>query len=365
MRWLVQRICRGDERCILTNFAVELDGLRVHVAKEKPDLRVEWEKRLKVLTPGETKEFYRHRGFVRGRWLVLPAMEEDQMFEYDVAKHGGPVIYLLDELHIHFNAKRWKAVPRQLNDYITQHGKCGDTVVWVSQLPRQVVNDLRDLAEDYTEFHNLTHRPLFGMWKQPRLIEWSKYSEVPGPMSVAEKSGKFPIRPDGIGRTYRTAAGVGIEGDLADTQEVAVGLPFWSVFVAIAVAVWVLWQVPKVLAMGATKLMGAASVMRVTPAPGAGEPEARPDREAQWRGLPQAETAALPPLPVVKRSPVETVSRVAVVPQVRRLNGVVAEGGKRFVYYCEDGGSINSWGPDVVVFGPDFVGLKDGRMYRF
>lgn len=234
------RELRDGKRCVVTTIEF-LPAMREALKEAGREDRFD---DIRLLSHDQVAEFFRYRGKINGEWHVLPA---SQRFEFSAEKDGGGVLYVLDELHLYFNARRWAKMADAVMEYLSQHGKCGDDIIAITQAPHQLDKSFRGLAQEWVQFTNQAKTKLFGWWANPPLITFSSYLDIPGPTTRAVDKGVFKISPEREGSWYRTGAGVGVVSQLADTEEPAKGLPFWTVFLALGLCVAAVFAAPKIL----------------------------------------------------------------------------------------------------------------------
>src|SRR5207237_748926 len=111
--------------------------------------------------------------------------------------------------------------------------KLGDEVMFVTQHVRNVDTQLRRVAQDFSYVKNLKKVKLplfFGIIKAPSIFVCSTYLEertgAVGQEAMQVRS--FRLDASGVASCYETAAGVGVMGAAADTNDKAKGLPFWT-----------------------------------------------------------------------------------------------------------------------------------------
>lgn len=173
------------------------------------------------------------------------------------------VIYFLDEIQNIFPAKQ--AFPEEpiLRHYLSQQSKLSDIILCTTQTPDWVDKSFRDLADDWMFLTNWGRKQR-GIFRLPRQATWSKYPKQPGANDSPDTSGTFRIDIAGLGQTYDTSAGVGIEGGLeADTEDKTPGIHWAWVFAFFAVAAVLCWSFPKLLRGGFNAVIGKAEAKTI------------------------------------------------------------------------------------------------------
>ncbi len=229
---------RTSNRLIVTNVSLKLGEIAAYFREQgwnwyvgegqtvEPWLR----ERILVITDDQLPEFYRYRS---ADGTPLPEVQggpRDGSIDYSVVKPGG-VLFVLDEVHIPFNSRRWQDTGPRVIYYLSQHRKLGDDVVLISQSIQNVDKQMRSMAQDFTYVRNLT-KEKHGFFRLPGLFVRRVFLELPtGPNVKAIETGTFRLDVTGVARCYDTAAGVGIVGKSgADTQSKPRGLHWgWPV----------------------------------------------------------------------------------------------------------------------------------------
>lgn len=281
MRKLYDELRNGRRR-IVTNMALELGELRDYLLQTGGPKLADQIKRITILDQKQVRKFWLIRGDgwtllditkeqhkqhlypdleTLYRWVkekdrgeertplelltlaqVKPLVESGQVEVSSVSEQGG-VFYLIDEVQMFFRARNWQDIPDSLPFYNEQERKLGDDAVFTSQVVDQVEKGLRNLCEEFYVLRNLGRKSKWG-FRLPKMFVWMQYSEPPGGLGVrADNIGRFKLDVAGLARCYRTAGGVGINGQglVADTQSEKPGL-HWSVFVGIFLGLMVLFM---------------------------------------------------------------------------------------------------------------------------
>lgn len=360
---LLWKALTNTRRCIVTTLAINLDKLQEACDAHYPDRHINVASRVKKLSKGETRRFWRHRACkvtrdiaadldIRCEWLVVPGAE----FEFKATKRGDEdnpllesddtgrlglareaaiphdadgVLYIIDEVHLHFSVARWREMGDEAMWYLSQHGHWGDDLILITQRPAQCHSALVGLAEEFTQITNYGKRTFRGMaagaWFKC-LSWWGEPTR--GQPADNVTAFKLPdiIKKDGW---YSSKGGVGIEtvaGGSPDAEHQRKGISplIWApVLVLLAVGVLIgVRHVPQ-LVMG--KIMRAGMV----PVQAALHPVVLPvatnvaviEAQASLDALERRRVAAEPPY-VVARSWGQT-GKLAVV---TLTNGVVVFG---------------------------------------
>jgi len=295
---LVQELIHG-KRNIVTNIDIDLDALQWFLNEQGVVCDV-W-KRVTILTPEQVPEFYRYRGS-----NVVLDMTGNQKSPIAIAastEHpvcGLGVLYALDELHIFFNARRWKDTGDACLWYLSQHAKLGDDVYAITQSIANVDKQFRSVAQEFRYLRNFS-KEKFGYFKAGNYFEERTYMQPVTTMTdTACNVEKFTL-PKELAKCYRTAGGVGVPGGAAaDIGKTAKGIPLWSVWVGLAAAVAVIWwssnYLPRLLNSGLASVAGtgrktvaSAAAVPLEPAPASSPVAALVERERGPAAAPAAD----------------------------------------------------------------------------
>ena len=146
-------------------------------------------------------------------------------------------LIVLDELHIHFNARKWIQTGDACLHYLSQHRKHGDDVICITQALGNVDKQFRSVAEDFTMIINESKRKLGPFKGRNRFVRASHYKEPQGHRDQPFERADFQLDAAGVASCYDTAAGVGVHGNKADTKRKAKGIPIMLVLPAAIVVV--------------------------------------------------------------------------------------------------------------------------------
>lgn len=228
-------------RLVVTNLALNLVRLGEYLSKQEWWTGGHVLDRVRLLTDDETKEFFRYRGP-----SALPMVDNVALGfavpDFSAIEARG-VLYVIDELHVHFGAREWFKTGQAVIWYQTQHRKLGDDVILISQHPDQVDKAFRRLAQDWTYLRNLGQEKTLGFVAK----NWLRRTTYLRPKGLgdnqpAQETGLIRLDVSGICQLYDTNAGVGIIGRVdAKSESKARGFPWWTAplfAVAGLVAVW-------------------------------------------------------------------------------------------------------------------------------
>jgi len=286
---LIERALLNDSRIVVTNVAIKWDEFKKHL--EERGFSGELEKRLQILEGEEVKSFYRFRG--RGRQFRMgergkglePLVDcsrvylESELLASELESQGlkvfrddsgiwatpgnghgraGGVVYVLDEIHVHFDSRAWAQTGASATFYNTQHGKLSDDVALVTQHVELVEKRFRLLAQEFVYLRNLKKSSFgFGMFRMPGVFMRTHYLQ---PFTGGAGQRAMEIRTFtldyALADFHETAAGVGFIGGDADKKEKARGAP-WQIFAVLVAGVLVgRMFVPDLFAKMANHVMG-------------------------------------------------------------------------------------------------------------
>lgn len=252
--WALHQVIRflyEDSRLIVTSLAIDFGRLNEYLQrgrKPAPDLL----KRLFKIDGEEMRTFWRYRGIQEmwtdgsddtcAGWGIRPIVFGPFGGE-DWRQVNSGVVYVLDEVQTVFGAREWQKTGPEFVAYQSQHRKFGDDVIAISPASALVDKQFRILAGECVALRNL-YKLRVGPVKAPRKICYSVFQNCPPvPAETALASGSFQIDGEGLASCYNTSAGLGIAGVDADKGKEAKGLPFYTMFIGLAVLCLLAWFV--------------------------------------------------------------------------------------------------------------------------
>jgi len=268
-RLLVDELLLGD-RWIVTNLAVKLPELNEQLQRCYPARNINLHDRLRVISDEDVHEFFR----IRPGWTVTVAPDKHSRIpiawqpdaDTPADKVRG-VMYILDEVHLFFNARNWMNNGREIGFYLSQHRKLGDDIIAISQAPEKLDKQFRLDAQDSTVVRNIG-KENWGVFRLPEgRIVASTFFGLKGAGNKPNHSFTFKIEKDWA-NCYDTAKGVGVTGRSADKGERRRGVPWQLVillFLSLLVLVWFAPGWTKKVVSRATKGI-AGNVRELSPA---------------------------------------------------------------------------------------------------
>lgn len=176
-------------------------------------------KRIRLLTTEETAEFWLHpgRGVDITTWKTIftkvaksGQKREEKVPDFDIREGDGGILYVIDEVHHYFNARRWADTGSDCLYYISMHRHFADDIYCVTQHPDNVEKQFRSVAQEYIELRNLSYEKLFFFRIANRIMRKDYLS---WPCHKAMATTIRSIDTKFLGRCYRTEGGVGMSQD--------------------------------------------------------------------------------------------------------------------------------------------------------
>jgi len=195
-----------------------------HEEIEKP---INLKNRLLILSTEETREFWLHEPgqpvitATTQLWKDGPLVPDftERCARLSKGQLAG-IFYVIDEVHIHFDARNWQKTGASCQYFLSQHSKMACDVLCVTQHCEKVDKNFRRDAQDFTEVRNFGKEP---MWLGVRLKNTFRratyLTEPSSPNAVAVETKSLSFDDTGIQYLYDTTAGVGIMGRLDDRKE--------------------------------------------------------------------------------------------------------------------------------------------------
>jgi hypothetical protein len=288
---------RTGRRCVITNFAVEIDawvtadfrpqmGLKAYLIKtygEDFNCRA----RIFRVTDEQMERFFLYRPIPvvsdeversrsTAKWELQCAkytayedkkekIERITEFETNLFPLSGGVLYAMDEAWKFYSSRHWQRTGDAVQFYNSQNRKFGDDVLIATQHTKQIDPMIYRVAQDFWVCRN---RSLlrFGPFRQPDDIHVGIYEDAPtGSMKEPMQKIKFSIDKKGVGQCYDTSAGVGLSGRMAaDLGKVKRGISFkWLVVMGVLIPLFVMlviWKGGHLAQMGFMRKMGKAPI---------------------------------------------------------------------------------------------------------
>lgn len=368
---IVLRELRQGSRCIVTNLPLKVGEICAYLqAEDGQDYGAR--QRILLLDPDQVGEFHRwYRrdaepcGKTKPVKSVGGKVREFLSYEERLAAplHIGldlfdrltispGVLYLLDELHEFFNARKWAETGEAVLHYLSQHRKMGDDVVCITQSIGNVDKQFRSVAQDFTYLRNRAKESLpflGGLIRSVRAFTRETYLEPYTGTQTSVETRLFSLDPK-VASCYDTAAGVGIQGAGADKGDVKKGLPPWSPVVLLVALGMGIWYLPDYVAGKAAGTKTAQIAIH-------GAKEEKPLVST----IPAAALSSQVPVSVTVTNQVQAAERVAAAPKLH-LTGIRAVKGRVYAYLSD--GSVYTDVDGLEAVGTGVARIK-GEVYRF
>lgn len=251
----VMQICKelaNTERFIVTNLPLNLEALAdwCHDHIEKP---VDLSRRLKLINDSEVPSFWLYSPLGRLKERVrLPGIGGDWEFpDFSARSAAWPgCLYVIDEVHLFFNARAWQKVTQDAEFFMSQHRHLRCDVILISQHPEKVDKNFRRNAQDFTEIRNLGNEKFLLGVSLRGVCRWATFLDCPRPGSseAPMESGTFRFNIKEYGALYDTSAGVGLVGKISTNEQKRGRHPVWLVAACIAIIAGAL-VMPRALGM--------------------------------------------------------------------------------------------------------------------
>jgi len=254
LRLIVDELVRG-KRNIVTNLSVKIPDLAEYLAKKYDGNTFGISERLRVLTENETAQFWlypcKHFSITKTIEIVV---RKDRISRPDFGEREpyGGTLFVIDEIHLYFNARNWQSTGEDCLFYLSQHRKLGDDIVAVTQHINNVDKQFRSIAQDFSYVRNMAKERM-GLFRLPSKMIRQTYSQ-PRTGSMGEKAQEtvmMTLDITGLANCYDTAAGVGIlSRSGSDTKERKRGLSFAWLLLGVLLAGGLIWFIPHAIGKG-------------------------------------------------------------------------------------------------------------------
>ncbi|MCH6257411.1 zonular occludens toxin domain-containing protein [Puniceicoccaceae bacterium K14] len=213
-------------RRVITNVPLDLPRVNEYIQEKHPKANPELHDRLVILDETQTKEFWKFRG------------------DDDRSKLGCLIV--IDEIHIHFNAREWMKTGKDCLHYISQHRKLNDDIIAITQSIGNVDKQFRSVAEDFSVMRN-EYSAKFGPFRGRGRFTRKTYDSYTGDSQrqVPFEVSHFQLDASGIASCYNTSAGVGVLNDSNPNKlKPAKGIPVMLIWPVLGIIVILITLVP-------------------------------------------------------------------------------------------------------------------------
>jgi len=259
LREIVDELVYG-ERVIVTNVALRLPELNAWLQKNHPTKSVDLHERIRILDEDEARHFYLHRE--TGKDFTQPGDEETKRgarVDYGDMASLRPVMYVIDEVHVFFDARNWMATGPHVTFYNSQHRKAGDEIFFITQFLDLVDKRLKGFSQDFILIRNYKLERLF-LFRGPPYHGAKTYQSPPTGLNAIACHEEFFTLDLELAACYNTTAGVGMISGRTKPQERRMkGLHPAFAVVAVVGAIVGLWYLPDLISAGVLKAIGGAT----------------------------------------------------------------------------------------------------------
>lgn len=234
LKYIMRELVYGV-RPVCTTVALDLPELSAYLADKYPHRNIDVNKRVRLLTRDEGRRFWLHRGPGVDLVDVSDAVYDNGGNpDYTSVADKGGVVYVLDEVHVDFDARNWAKIGRGLTYYNSQERKLIDDQVFITQHLALVDKRVKDFSQEFVVCRNYRYEKFLTFLSKGSHMEAKHFSSVPNLNAVIEplpdEKHTFRIDP-ALARCYDTTQGIGFKGvGKPDTQNKSRRLPWWSIF---------------------------------------------------------------------------------------------------------------------------------------
>jgi len=291
---IVDEIVNGN-RVVVTNLSLDAGALSAWIQANHPEADFDPCTRLRLLSDAESKRFWLHR---RPGFSLSPLTKEDELagrwFKIPEDKMG--VLYVIDECHIHFDARCWAENGLSLTYYNSQHRKFNDEVIFVTQFLDLVDKRVKGFGQDFVYFVNNGLQRFMTHFRLPSYFTVKTYQK-PRTGNGQDSPGavkRYKLDPT-LAACYDTSAGVGIPGRKKVEVNRVKGLPIYWMIIPIAACCVLVWYAPNLITKGTIAVVDSGrsedAGKQQTPA---GVPQAQMGGTPQGTGTTQAVAPSVP-----------------------------------------------------------------------
>jgi len=200
-------------RTIVTNLSIDPGKLSAYIQKHYPKADFDPCTRFRLLTEEETKSFWLHPK--PGMDIPAPSKAEELQGKFFVVQpEHCSTLFVIDEAHIHFDARCWAATGLSLTYFNSQHRKWDHECIFVTQFLDLLEKRVKGFAQEYVYFVNNGLEKFLTHFRLPSYFTVKSYSKprtgAPGQdQHTAAKRYELDLE---LAACYDTSAGVGIPG---------------------------------------------------------------------------------------------------------------------------------------------------------
>jgi len=188
------------------------------------------------------KEVYRHEGNKEFS-ETLPDLAWRQQMQIEGTLPNG-CLFILDEAHLFFNARKWQSLSVAVSHYMSQLRKLNDDIILISQNPEKIDKSFRGDVTEVVYVKNCAKASYWMGVKFPGKIKLFKFRFFPQKHDKPESTTVIQLKEERYQDTYDTMSGVGLAGKM-DPETVPKGGHWWRWVAAGAVVLAVIIEGPR------------------------------------------------------------------------------------------------------------------------
>jgi len=242
-------------RMVITNAPLLTPVLNEYIAKHHPEWKDDINLRVRLISEGETKQFYRYRGVTGDIGTVS---REDSLagrhLPYDQYRGDG-VLYVIDEAHIPFDSREWADTGPELTFYNSQHRKLNDELIFITQFEKLIDVRVRGFVQDFCYFQNMGMEKFLTVFRKPAMFCMEVHRKPPSGNNAPPPNERHFYKMDfELAKCYDTSAGVGIKGRKLPEKKKKGGFNVLWLLAAGVIVAGLLMMVPRAIkwAVGAS-----------------------------------------------------------------------------------------------------------------
>lgn len=258
----------SDRRKIVTNLNINLDQIQAWCWDQGLDIKVEervylmddayysYPDSVRFTKLDWLRKFYLNRGDCSYlEWPPDTDLEDYFKPLYLNKETGEPTgrlgcLYIIDETRKLYPSSNNKLVDARIYDYLSLHRHFGDDVYFICQFTAQITSQVRGNAQFFEVMRN-RGKEQFGKFAGPKTFVRYVYSDEKCTQGQHDKRVEFRLDLDRA-RCYNTS----VFGGDADKGQSAKGIPYFMIYVLIALACVGIWFV---LGKGPDLVLGATN----------------------------------------------------------------------------------------------------------
>lgn len=246
---------RFGSRCIVTNLPIKLPDLREYLhLVDKHAQFIDINKRVRVLSEDEAREFYLHRE--TGLDIEPVSSKEAKAGNYQnypsEAFQGAGVMYILDEADKLFHSRNFQNYSMACSFYLSQHRKLNDEVMFIAPVLQHLDKQLREMTAEFIYVKNTAHQKMLG-FRGPGylLVKAYNFPVTAGRSDVPAWTKRYALDKK-MATCYDTMSGIGVSGRKSPETVKKKGLSIWWMVPVALIFIGGLMSVPYLLNSGVT-----------------------------------------------------------------------------------------------------------------